>query len=177
MLEKLQKNWWLIAVRGTLAIVFGLLALFSPYILMFSLIVFFGFFAVLSGFFILTLAFLGEAENRWLRIIEAIIFILTGAVVLLNPVVAVGGIMIFIAAWAIISGLIQIVGAIKLRKIITNEWMMIFNGVISIIFGIVVAGNLITGAGVLLMIFGVFAILSGISTLILSFRIKNFKLQ
>lgn len=154
---------------------FGLLALFSPYIVIFSLITFFAFFAILSGFFILTLAFLGETDNKGLRILEGLIFLGAGIVVLLNPVSALGGIMIFIAAWAILSGLIQIIGAIKLRKVISNEWFMILNGVISILFGIVLAGNLVTGAGVMLMIFGAFAILSGIFTIILSFKIKSYK--
>ena len=175
MLETLQKNWWLIAVRGVLAIVFGVLALTSPYIVIFSLITFFAFFAILSGFFILTLAFLGETDNKGLRIIEGLIFLGAGIVVLLNPVSALGGIMIFIAAWAILSGLIHIVGAIKMRKVITNEWLMILNGVISIIFGILLAGNLIQGAGVMLMVFGAFAILSGIFSIMLSFRIKTYK--
>jgi uncharacterized membrane protein HdeD (DUF308 family) len=175
MIENLQKNWWLIALRGVLAILFGLLALFSPYIVVFSLITFFAFFAILSGVFIVTLAFLGEIDNRVLRIIEGLIFIVTGAVVLLNPVSAVGGIMIFIAAWAIVSGLLQIIGAIRMRKIITNEWYMIFSGVISIIFGVILAANLITGAGVLVMVFGVYAILSGLFTLLLSFKVKKLK--
>ena len=177
MLETLQKNWWLIAVRGVLAIVFGILALASPYIVIFSLITFFAFFAILSGFFILTLAFLGETDNKGLRIIEGLIFLGAGIVVLLNPVSALGGIMIFIAAWAILSGLVHIVGAIKMRKVITNEWLMILNGVISIIFGILLAGNLIQGAGVMLMVFGAFAILSGIFSIMLAFRIKTYKLN
>ena len=177
MLETLQKNWWLIAVRGVLAIVFGVLALASPYIVIFSLITFFAFFAILSGFFILTLAFLGETDNKGLRIIEGLIFLGAGIVVLLNPVSALGGIMIFIAAWAILSGLAHIVGAIKMRKVITNEWLMILNGVISIIFGILLAGNLIQGAGVMLMVFGAFAILSGIFSIMLAFRIKTYKLN
>lgn len=175
MMESLQKSWWLVTVRGVLALLFGLLALFSPYIVIFSLITFFAFFAILSGFFILTLAFLGETDNKGLRILEGLIFLGAGIVVFLNPVSALGGIMIFIAAWAILSGLIQIIGAVKLRKVISNEWFMILNGVISIIFGIVLAGNLVTGAGVMLMIFGAFAILSGIFTIILSFKIKSYK--
>lgn len=177
MLETLQKNWWLIAVRGVLAIVFGILALASPYIVIFSLITFFAFFAILSGFFILTLAFLGETDNKGLRIIEGLIFLGAGIVVLLNPVSALGGIMIFIAAWAILSGLIHIFGAIRMRKVITNEWLMILNGVISIIFGILLAGNLIQGAGVMLMVFGAFAILSGIFSIMLAFRIRTYKLN
>lgn len=175
MLETLQKNWWLIAVRGVLAVIFGVLALASPYIVIFSLITFFAFFAVLSGFFILTLAFLGETDNKGLRIIEGLIFLGAGIVVLLNPLSALGGIMIFIAAWAILSGIVHIVGAIKMRKVITNEWLMILNGVVSIIFGILLAGNLIQGAGVMLMVFGAFAILSGIFSIMLSFRIKTYK--
>ena len=175
MMDSLQKNWWLVTVRGVLALLFGLVALFSPYIVIFSLITFFAFFAILSGVFILTLAFLGETDNKGLRILEGLIFLGAGIVVFLNPVSALGGIIIFIAAWAILSGIIQIIGAVKLRKVITNEWFMILNGVISIIFGVVLAGNLITGAGVMLMIFGVFAILSGIFTIILSFKIKSYK--
>lgn len=175
MIEALQKRWWLIAVRGFLAVLFGVLALCSPYIVIFSLITFFAFFAILSGFFILTLAFLGETDNRGLRILEGLIFLGAGIVVLLNPVSALGGIMIFIAAWAILTGVTQIFGAIKLRKVIANEWLMIFNGIISIIFGILLAGNLIQGAGVMLMVFGAFAILSGLFSIILAFRIKSYK--
>ena len=177
MLETLQKNWWLIAVRGVLAIIFGILALASPYIVIFSLITFFAFFAILSGFFILTLAFLGETDNKGLRIIEGLIFLGAGILVLFNPVSALGGIMIFIAAWAILSGIIHIIGAVKMRKLITNEWLMILNGIVSIIFGILLAGNLIQGAGVMLMVFGAFAILSGIFSIMLAFRIKTYKLN
>lgn len=177
MLETLQKRWWLIAIRGVLAIVFGILALASPYIVIFSLITFFAFFAVLSGFFILTLAFLGETDSKGLRIIEGLIFLGAGIVVLLNPVSALGGIMIFIAAWAILSGLIHIIGAVKMRKVIANEWLMILNGVVSIIFGILLAGNLIQGAGVMLMVFGVFAILSGIFSIMLAFKVRSYKVS
>src|SRR6187455_58482 len=173
MLEALQKHWWLVAVRGVLAILFGILALASPYIVIFSLITFFAFFAILSSFFILTLAFLGETENRGIRILEGLIFMGAGIVVLLNPVSALGGIMIFIAAWAILSGITQIISAIKMRKVISNEFMLILNGVISLIFGILLAGNLIQGAGVMLMVFGVFAILSGLFSILLAFRIKS----
>jgi len=174
-MENLQKNWWLIALRGTIAIIFGLLAIFSPYIVIFSLMTFFGFFLALSGVLIITLALLGELDSRLLRIVEGIIFIATGILVLMNPVSSAAGIMIFIAAWAIVSGIIQIMAAIRLRKVITNEWMTILNGVISILFGIVLAANLITGAAVITMFFGVFILLSGILYLIFAFRVKKFK--
>ena len=175
MLDNLQKNWWLIAVRGVLAILFGLLAIFSPSIVVISLLTFFAFFAVLSGFFIITLAFLGETDSRWLRVFEGLVFIAVGALVFMNPVSAAAGIMVFIAAWAIVSGILQIIGAIRLRKVITNEWMMILNGVVSIIFGIVLASNLLVGAAVIAMFFGAFALLSGIMTLVLAFKIKKLK--
>lgn len=177
MTETLQKTWWLVAVRGVLFILFGILSLVSPYLVIFSLITLFAFFAVLSGFFIITLAFLGESENKFLRITEGLIFILAGIIVYINPVFAVGGIMIFIAAWAILSGVTQIFLAIRLRKVITNEWFMVLNGVISVIFGIILAGNLISGAGVILMVIGIFAVLSGIFTLMLAYKIRSLKIN
>lgn len=177
MTETLQKTWWLVAIRGVLFLLFGILSLVSPYLVIFSLITLFAFFAVLSGFFIVTLAFLGESVNKFLRILEGLIFILAGILVYINPVFAVGGIMIFIAAWAILSGVIQIFLAIRLRKVITNEWFMVLNGVISIVFGIILAGNLISGAGVILMVIGIFAVISGIFTLMLAFKIKSLKIN
>lgn len=173
MLENLQKRWWLFTIRGTLAILFGLAALLSPMVVIISLLTFFSFFAVLSGFVIVTLAFLGELANRWLRLTQGLIFIATGALVLLNPISAVGGLMILIAAWAIVGGLLDIINAISLRKVITNEWFMLFNGVISILFGIILAANLIKGAAVIAILFGIYALLSGIVTVILSIKIKN----
>jgi uncharacterized membrane protein HdeD (DUF308 family) len=175
-MENLQKNWWLVSVRGVLAVLFGLVALFSPMIVIFSLLTFFSFFVILSGVFIVTLAFLENNENKWMRVLEGLIFIITGAIVLFKPVSAVGGLMILIAAWAIVSGIFFIVGAIRLRKVIQNEVLMILNGIISILFGIVLAMNLIDGAAAITMMFGIFAILSGIISIILSFKIKNYKL-
>jgi uncharacterized membrane protein HdeD (DUF308 family) len=176
MIEKLQKNWWLLAVRGILAILFGIAALLSPVVLIYSLLTFFSFFVILSGFFVITLAFLGESENRWLRVFEGLFFIATGALVLFNPAFIVSGFMILVAVWAIVSGIFYIIGAIRLRKFITNEWYMIFNGVISIIFGIILAGNLITGAAIITMLFGIYAIINGLIFIVFSFKIKNFKL-
>lgn len=171
-MEQIKKSWWLVAIRGVLAILFGVLALASPYLVMFSLITFFAFFAVLSGFFIVTLAFIGEPENKFLRVIEGLLFIAAGIIVYLNPVFAVGGIMIFIAAWAILTGVTQVFMAIKLRKIINNEFLLILNGIISVLFGIILAGNLISGAGVILMVIGIFSVISGIISVMLAFRLR-----
>ncbi len=175
MINLIQKNWWLVALRGSLAILFGLSALFAPLIVIFSLLTFFAFFLVLSGFVIMTLAFLGETENKWLRVFEGLIFIITGAVVIFNPAFAVGSIMFFIAAWAILSGLFNIIYAISLRKVISNEWFMIFNGAVSVLFGILIASNLLESALTITSLFGIFALLNGILLLIVSFRIKQLK--
>jgi uncharacterized membrane protein HdeD (DUF308 family) len=169
MLDNLKKVWWLVAIRGVLAILFGLLALFSPMLVVFSLLTFFAFFVILSGVFLITLAILGEIESRWLRLLEGIVFIAVGVVVLTSPASAAAAMMLFIAAWAIVSGVFQILSAIKLRKVIRNEWMMIAGGAISILFGIVLGANLLTGAAVFAMVFGAFALLVGIFNLMLAF--------
>jgi uncharacterized membrane protein HdeD (DUF308 family) len=81
--------------------------------------------------------------------------------------------MIIIACWAIVIGIFQISAAIKLRKSIKNEWIGILNGLITLIFGILILTDVFTGATALVMLFGAFAVISGIFSVVLSFRIKN----
>ena len=81
--------------------------------------------------------------------------------------------MIFISAWAFISGIFQIAAAIKLRKVIENELLAVTGGFISLIFGIVILFNLIAGAEALVIVFGIFALISGALTVILSLKVRR----
>ncbi|MCX7878738.1 MAG: DUF308 domain-containing protein [Ignavibacteria bacterium] len=173
MKQSLKKYWWLFLMKGIVAIIFGLLIVFNPMVMIITFLSLFGVFLIFTGVILITLAFLGETENTIIRAIEGILFILMGIVIMLNPLSAAGGLMIMIAAWAIISGLLQIVSAIRLRKVIENDIMMFISGVISIIFGVVLAGNLIQGAEIITIFFGLFAILTGILNTILAINIRK----
>lgn len=174
MTTSLNKSWWLLALRGIFLIIFALIALFAPDIVILTMIMFFGFLLLISGF---TLIFEGftaaDKGHRTLRIIDGIINIVTGIIVLLLPLESLAVIMIFISAWAVVSGLLQIAAAIKMRKVIENEFLTIVGGLISIIFGIVILLNVFEGAQAIVMVFGIFALITGILLVGLSFRVKK----
>ncbi|MEO8446537.1 MAG: DUF308 domain-containing protein [bacterium] len=175
MLVGVQKKWWLLLLRGLLAIAFGLFAIFSPGIVLNTLLVYFGFVVVLSGLFLIIEGIAIKDTDRGLRILEGVVFILFGLLFILMPAFVVSFVMYFIAFWAIIGGIMQIINAVKLRKEISNEWLGILNGLITLVFGIIVLLNIMQGAQALVMIFGIFAIISGLLLVGLAFRVKGMK--
>jgi uncharacterized membrane protein HdeD (DUF308 family) len=80
--------------------------------------------------------------------------------------------LLFIAGWAIATGIFQIIGAIRLRKEIDNEWLLIAGGVLSVLFGLILAVQPQTGALALLFVIGFYAILYGITLVWLSLRLR-----
>lgn len=173
MLEKIQKKWWLLLLRGILAIVFGIIALTSPGIVLITLLFYFGFVAVFSGIFLIIEGIAVKDGDRGIHILEGILSILFGILFIAKPGFVISFVMYFIAFWAITGGIMQIIYAIRLRKEITNEWMAIFNGVITLIFGILVLTNIFAGASTFVMLFGVFALISGFLLIGLSFKVKG----
>ncbi|MCB0727777.1 MAG: HdeD family acid-resistance protein [Ignavibacteria bacterium] len=173
MLEKIQKKWWLVLLRGILAVIFGIIALVSPGIVLISLLFYFGFVALFSGIFLVIEGIAVKDDDRGIRIMEGILSLIFGILFIAMPGFVISFVMYFIAFWAIIGGIMQIIYAIKLRKEISNEWMAIFNGVITLIFGILVLTNIFAGASTLVMIFGIFALISGFLLIGLSFKVKS----
>ncbi len=175
MLERVQKKWWLLLIRGILAIIFGLIALFSPGIVLVTLLFYFGFVALFSGLFLIIEGIAVKDDDRGLHIFEGIVSIIFGLLFLFMPGFVFSFIMYFIAFWAIIGGIMQIIYAIKLRKEIPNEWMSILSGVITLIFGILVLFNILAGASALVMVFGIYALIWGLMLIALSFKVKGLK--
>ena len=115
--------------------------------------------------------------DRIVKIIEGFLWVIIGILVLLLPITSLTIIMFFIAFWAIVIGIFQIIMSIRLRKVIKNEWLGILNGLFSFVFGILIMFNLLAGAEAIIMVFGIFAILFGITSIVLSFRVKSIKAE
>jgi uncharacterized membrane protein HdeD (DUF308 family) len=175
MLERIQKKWWLLLLRGILAIIFGLIALLSPGIVLVTLLFYFGFVALFSGLFLIIEGIAVKSDDRGMHILEGVISVLFGLLFIFMPGFVFSFIMYFIAFWAIIGGILQIIYAIKLRKEIPNEWLAILTGVITLIFGLLVLFNILAGAAALIMVFGIYALIAGILLIILSFKVKGLK--
>ena len=137
------------ALRGVFAIVFGVLALIWPGLTLFVLIGMFGAYALVDGIFavIAGIASYGRNERWWAALLEGIAGIILGVLTFLWPGTTALVLVYFIAAWALITGVFEIVAAIRLRKEIEGEWMMILSGILSIIFGVFLVAA--PGAGAL----------------------------
>jgi uncharacterized membrane protein HdeD (DUF308 family) len=171
MLHALEKNWWLFLLRGLAALVFGALAIMWPAITLVALTLVYGVYALADGILaIIAAAKGGSMAPRWWLALVGVVGILFGIVTLFWPGMTALVLLFLIAGWSIASGVMQIVGAIRLRKEIPNEWLLIAGGVLSVLFGVVLF--MFPGAGALGLVFtiGVFAIIYGV--LLVSFGLR-----
>ena len=175
MLTSISRNWWLVALRGALAVVFGIAAFVWPGITFGVLVLLFGAYAFIDGVVVLGFGLMaaGEHEQWWSLVLGGIVGIAVGVMTFMRPAAMALALVYVIGAWAIVTGLLEIVAAIRLRDVITSEWLMGFSGVLSIVFGAVVLAQPGTGALALVFLFGFYAILAGISQISLGFRLRG----
>ncbi len=177
MLHALAKNWWLLLLRGIAAIVFGVLAFVWPGLTLVTLILFYGAFALVDGVIALVAAFTGGAKPlpTWWLVIVGLLGIAAGIATFAMPGITAIVLILFMGGWALAHGILEIIGAIRLRKEIDNEWMLIFSGVVSVLFGLIVL--IAPGAGALGLVWAIaaYSIVFGISFVALALRLRNHK--
>jgi uncharacterized membrane protein HdeD (DUF308 family) len=174
LLKPLADNWWLILLRGLLAIVFGLIALIFPGIALLSFVWIFGVFAFVDGIFSIGAAITGGTmAPRWWLIIVGLAGIAVGILAVAWPDRTALILLIFIGAWAVVRGLFEIVGALSVRRHMENEWMLIAAGALSVLFGAVVLIAPGAGALALLWLIGAYAIVFGLMMVGFAFRLRT----
>jgi len=176
-LTGLADNWWLLLLRGLVAIAFGLIAFFWPDITLTALIYLFGIYAIVDGVFAIWAAFnaMGDAGPRWWLGLSGVISILAGIAAFAYTGVTTQVLLIIIAVWAIIIGLVLIWGAIELRRILDDPWLLGLTGALSIAFGVILIAKPGAGAVALVWTIGWFAIVFGGLWIALAFRLRQFK--
>ena len=174
MVHALAKNWWLLLLRGIAAIIFGLLAFAWPGLTLVTLILLYGAYALVDGVLAIIAAITGGVPgSRWWLAIVGLLGIVAGLVTFLTPGLTALVLLFFIAGWAIVTGVFEIIGAIKLRKEIDNEWLLILSGIISVLFGVGIM--LAPGAGALALVWviGAYSVVMGVIFVALAFRLKK----
>ena len=175
MLQMFARNWWVLVLRGISAVVFGILALIWPGIALVVLVLLFGAYALVDGVLAIWAAFSSRrrSESWWVLLLEGAIGIAAGIVVLIWPGITAIILLFLIAGWAVITGIFEIVGAIKLRKQIENEWFLVLGGLLSVAFGVLIA--VWPGVGLLTLVWlvAIYAILFGVLMSILGFRLRG----
>ena len=171
----LARNWWALAIRGAAGIIFGILAFIMPGITLMTLILLFGAYALVDGIFNLIAALRGRAGDQpwWWLALEGLVSIGAGIVTFTWPGLTAMVLVFVIAVWAVITGVLEIIAAIRLRQEISNEWWLVASGVISVLFGVLLMVAPGTGALALVFWIGAYAIVFGALTVGLAFRLRH----
>src|SRR6185503_3686502 len=163
LLHGLAQNWWAFLFRGILAIAIGVLAFMWPGITLVSLVLLFGIYAAADGILALASAITGHTPMpRWWLAIVGIAGLAAAFMAFTRPELTLAVLLIVIAAWAIVFGIMEIIGAIQLRKEIDNEWFLILSGIAAVIFGCILLFRPGLGTLTLIFTFGTFAVIEGL---------------
>jgi len=173
LVDDLARHWWVIALRGVAAVLFGVLAFVWPGITLAVLVLLFGAYALVDGVLGIVVAVRGGTDHRLAMGLEGVVGVLAGLAAFVYPGLTALVLLYIIAFWAILTGVLEVVAAVRLRRVITNEWGLIIGGVLSVLFGIVLIAS--PGAGALAVVFliGAYAVLFGVALLILSWGLRS----
>ena len=173
---EIARWWWSFLLRGVLAILFGIVVfLFPPPLTITVLVLFAGAWMLVDGVFDIIAAFqTREREGSWwLALLEGVAGIVAGLIALIFPALAAEVFLLLISAWAIVTGVIEIVTAIRMREQITGEFWLGLAGVASIAFGLLLFFFPVTAALTILWLIGGYAIVFGIMLILLGWRLRG----
>ena len=174
MTTVLTRNWWALALRGVFAILLGLAALVLPGVTLAVFVALFGAYAIVDGVLAI-IAGVRAAERHerwWSPVLKGLAGIVAGVLAFVWPALTTLALLYLIAAWAIVTGVLEIVVAVHLHRA-HGEWLLVLNGILSVLFGLFVIVWPGTGVLTLLWMVGVYAIVFGVVLLVLAFRLRN----
>jgi uncharacterized membrane protein HdeD (DUF308 family) len=173
--ETLSRSWWVLLLRGIVAILFGVLTFMQPGISLATLVLLFGAFAFADGVLgsWTAISHRKDTEHWWVLLLEGLLGIGVGALTVFNPAVTALVLLFYIATWAIATGVLEIVIAIRLRKEIEGEWTLVLAGLASVAFGVLMMASPGPGALAVLWLIGSYAIVFGMLLVLLAFKVRG----
>ena len=168
-LPTMSGTWWAMVLRGIVAVLFGLAALFWPGLTLFVLLVCFGVYALVDGLLAIVAGIRASGGRRWLLLAEGALGLLAGLVVLFWPGTTALVLVYVISAWAIFTGLLKVLMAVAFRREIENGWLMILGGLLSVLFGIILGAMPGAGLVTLVWLVGIYALILGVALVVLGF--------
>jgi len=165
-----------LAIRGVLALLLGVFALMLPVTAFLTLVIAFGAFALVDGVSALVSAITRPArDGRGWLVIEGITGIVIGLLTFVWPGRTAVVLIAFIAAWALITGIMKIVLAVRLRRVINGEWLLILSGAASVIFAGLMIGRPFPATLALVWVLGIYALILGGLLIALSVRVAHWE--
>jgi len=175
--ELLARTWGLVVFRGVVGVLFGALAMIWPGITLFALVILFGAYALVDGVIAIAMGVAGRGGERWLMFLMGVLGVAAGVIAFVWPGVTALVLLYLIAFWAFLTGLTYLAAAWRLRKQITNEWLLALTGVASLALGVVLLLQPATGALALVFTIGIFAVVWGVLSIGLGIRMRTVSKQ
>jgi uncharacterized membrane protein HdeD (DUF308 family) len=177
MFNLMTQNWWAIALRGLVAVLFGIAAFIWPGITLWVLVAIFGAYALVDGIFAVIEAFRRDVvgERWWALLFEGFVGIAIGILTFTWPRLTAMGLLYLIAFWAIVTGVFEVITAIRLRHELRGEWMMALIGVLSVAFGFLLVAFPLAGALSVILIIGAYAFATGALMIALGFKLRSLR--
>lgn len=172
--DSLSRNWWAVLLRGLAGVLLGIITFIAPAISLTALVLVFGAYAFADGVLAIATSIRSRGTDRWwVMLIEGVIGVAAGLVTLIWPGITAFTLLFIIAAWALITGIFEIVAAVRLRKVMKGEWMLALSGVLSIVFGVLLL--IFPGAGALAVILwiGAYALVFGALFVALGLKLRS----
>jgi uncharacterized membrane protein HdeD (DUF308 family) len=171
----LHRTWWMLLLRGLFAIAFGVLTWILPGASLAALVLLFGAYVMADGILGVWSAVAGrkEHEHWWVMLIAGLLGIAIGLLTFLAPAVTALVLLFYIAIWAIATGVLQIVIAIRLRKEIRGEWMLVLGGLASLLFGVLLIAQPGAGALGVLWLIATYAVVFGVLLVLLALKVRS----
>src|SRR5262249_34328693 len=175
MLETLKRGWWFLVLSGVCAVAFGVLIFVYPGITVKALVFLFGVYALLTGIFTFMVGIRAPqgAPGKGVVVILGLLGIAAGVVTFMYPNQTGQALLLLIGWWAIATGVLEVAEAIQLRKELTNEWLLILAGALSILVGVFFIIKPEAGALVVVWLIGAYAIAWGVMLLALAVKLKG----
>jgi uncharacterized membrane protein HdeD (DUF308 family) len=175
MARVLALHWWALALRGIVAVIFGLIAFFIPVATLYALTILFGAYAFIDGIVSLIAAIrcARHGEHWWALLFEGLAGLGAAVGTLFWPLLTLVILIYIIAFWATVTGILEIVAAIRLRRFIRGEWLLVLTGVASIVFGFLLFAAPGPGAVVIAWWIGAYIFVFGLLMIALAFRLRR----
>ena len=168
----LARNWWLIALRGVLGVIFGVIALLMPITTILALVLLFSAYMIVDGAFAVyaSIRAAHQGESWGLLLLQGIASLAAGAIAFVWPGITVLAFVLLIAAWAIVSGCLMLAAAFRTDS---GRWWLALGGAAALLYGILMIVAPLAGAVVLTWWLGAFALVFGVALVILAFQLRS----
>ena len=169
------QSWWALALRGALAVVFGVIAFVSPGLTALALVLAFGVYALLDGILAVAADLLtaGSGGRWWPLVLIGLVGIAAGVLTFIVPAAAAAALLAVIAAWAIVTGGLQLYAAVQLRRVIDGEWLLGAGGALAIVVGVLLVAFPQAGVLTIVYLIGACAVIAGVMLIVLGFRLRG----